>query len=150
MQADDPALFANLVESGAFDPPPSLLVVALQEELTRMECYNRGIDGSWGGGSEAGLRRYYEQIDATPENLQPTLAAFRQILTQDSVECPPVVVAQPARPAQTTTRSTNTRSTNTSTASRPRATAPAPAPAAPAPAAPSRTINRSSGTGIFR
>lgn len=146
MRAENPDLFASLIETGAFDPPPSEVVIAIQTELTRMECYNRGIDGSWGSGSEAGLRRFYEQIDATPENLQPTLASFRQLLVQDDVVCPPVAVAAPAAPRATTAAAPRR---NTAPAA-PRATAPRAAAPAPAPAAPTRTINRSVGTGVFR
>ena len=147
MFEEDPVLFASLVETGAFDPPPSELVIALQTELTRMECYNRGIDGSWGPGSQGGLERYFEEASASPENLDPTIANFRQILTEDSVVCPPVAVAAPApAPRRNTTATAPARSTATA----PRRAAPAaPAPAAPAPSS-GRTINRSTATGVFR
>lgn len=144
MREDDPTLFASLIEAGAFDPAPSELVIALQTELSRMNCYTAGIDGSWGGGSAGALQRYYQQIDEDAPSLEPTQVAFRQILVRDDVECPAVVqAAAPTRAAPTT--AAPRRATPTPAAPR-RAT---PAPAAPAPA-PSRTINRSTATGVFR
>lgn len=145
MREQDPTLFASLIETGAFDPPPSELVFAIQSELTRMACYDRGIDGRWGPGSEAGLQRYFDEAETEPDTLEPTLPAFRQMLVRDDVTCPVVAVAAP-RPA----------ATPTATAPRPQQTAatpaaPRPAPA-PAPAAENtRTFNSNSGiTGVFR
>lgn len=148
MRDEDPTLFASLIETGAFDPQPSELVIALQTELARMECYTAGIDGSWGGGSSSALGRYYDEIDETPPNLEPTIVAFRQILQRDDIVCPPVVVAAPA-PRQTNSTAAPRRTTTTTAAPR-RQSAPAPAAPAPAAPAPSRTINRSTATGVFR
>jgi len=146
MRTENPALFASLIETGAFDPPPAELVFAIQSELTRMDCYDRGIDGRWGGGSEAGLRRYYEEIDETPDGLEPTLAAFHKMLLQDDVTCPPVAVAAAPRQTTTTTTTAPRRQQTTTAAPRRQQAAPA-APAAPA----SRTFNSNSGvTGVFR
>ncbi len=142
LRDSDPELFATLVETGAFDPPAVELVVALQTELARMNCYNAGIDGAWGPGSRGAVGRYYEQIDGASPSQDPDVAIFRQIMMRDDVTCPAVVRAAPAPRASTPRRTTTPR------ASTPQA-APAPAPA-PAPAAPSRTINRNTGTGIFR
>lgn len=145
MRGEDPTLFASLIETGAFDPPPAELVFAIQSELTRMECYDRGIDGRWGGGSEAGLRRYFEELDNSPDTLEPTLASFRQMLVRDDVTCPPVAVAAPR--ATTTTAAAPRRQQTTTTQAAPRRQAAPAAPAAPA----SRTFNSSSGvTGVFR
>ena len=137
LRASDPDGFAALVQAGAFDPPPQEIIVALQTELTRMSCYNSSIDGQWGPGSRAAVGRYYEQIGGASPSQDPDVAIFRQIVLRDDVTCPAVQAPAP-RPA----------------AAQPRATAPA-APAAPAtpapqPTRPSRTINQSSGSGIFR
>ena len=139
----DPELFATLVETGAFDPPPVELVIALQTELARMNCYNAGIDGSWGPGSRGAVGRYFEQIDGAAPSQDPDVAIFRQIMLRDDVTCPAVVRAAPAPRASTPRRTTTPR------ASTPRA-APAPAPAPTPTAPPSRTINRNTSTGIFR
>ncbi len=139
----DPELFATLVETGAFDPPPVELVIALQTELARMNCYNAGIDGSWGPGSRGAVGRYFEQIDSAAPSQDPDIAIFRQIMLRDDVTCPAVVRAAPAPRASTP------RQTTTPRASTPRA-APAPAPAPTPTAPPSRTINRNTSTGIFR
>ena len=137
LRASDPDAFASLVQAGAFDPPPQEIVVALQTELLRMSCYNSTIDGQWGPGSRAAVGRYYEQIGGASPSQDPDVAIFRQIVLRDDVTCPAVQAPAP-RPVAT----------------QPRASAPA-APAAPAtpapqPARPSRTINQSSGSGIFR
>ena len=145
MRNEDPALFSQLIEAGAFDPAPATLAFAIQSELTRMNCYTLGIDGRWGGGSEAALRRYYAEIGETPENLAPTLASFHKMLLRDDVTCPPVVVAAAPRPA--TTAAPAPRRQQAAAPAAPRRQAAPAAPAAPA----SRTFNSNSGvTGVFR
>ena len=146
LREDDPALFASLVETGAFDPPAATLVVALQTELQRMNCYTSRIDGQWGPGSRRSVVRYYEQLGAAAPSQDPDMATFRQIMLRDDVTCP-VVAAAPAR--RTTTRSTPRRATPQRSTAPPRRATPAPAPA-PAPQQPQRRINRNTGTGIFR
>jgi len=146
LRESDPDLFASLVDGGAFDPPEVELIRALQTELGRMNCYNSTIDGLWGPGSRAAVGRYYEQLDAASPSQDADVSIFRQIMKRDEVTCPAVArVAAP--PPHSTPRATTPRAT-----AQPRAATPQ--PAAPAqtaqPAAPSRTINRSSGTGIFR
>ena len=137
LRDSDPETFGSLLQAGAFDPPPGEIVVALQTELTRMSCYTSTIDGQWGPGSRAAVGRYYEQIGGAAPSQDPDVSIFRQIVLRDDVTCPAVQAApRPAAPA---------------VSSQPRATQPA-APAAPAPppAQPSRTINQSTGSGIFR
>jgi hypothetical protein len=137
LRDSDPEFFGSLLQAGAFDPPPDEIVLALQTELSRMSCYSSTIDGQWGPGSRAAVGRYYEQIGGAAPSQDPDVAIFRQIVLRDDVTCPAAVRAAAPRPAAAPTQ--------------PRATQPA-APAAPAPqpAQPSRTINQSSGSGIFR
>ena len=138
LRDSDPDTFASLLQAGAFDPPPDEIVVALQTELTRMSCYTSTIDGQWGPGSRAAVGRYYEQIGGAAPSQDPDVSIFRQIALRDDVTCPAVQAAP--RPA--------------ATQARPRTVQPAApaAPAAPPPqtARPSRTINQSTGSGIFR
>lgn len=143
LRAQDPDLFANLVNAGAFDPPGDQIARALQTELARMGCYTAGIDGIWGNGSRGSVNRYFdEREDATPVTLEPEPELFRQIILQDDIVCAaPAVAARPAAPS--------------AGASAPRA-APAPratpAPrAAPAPAQTNtRRIQTGTTLGIFR
>ncbi|MFQ1701450.1 caspase family protein [Loktanella agnita] len=132
LRQSDPDLFANLLDSGALDPPQAELITALQTELARMNCYNSTIDGQWGPGSRASVGRYYEQIGGAAPSQDPDVRIFRQIALRDDVTCPAVRTAAPAPRATT---------------SQPRQAAPA--PAAPAPAAtPPRVINRDRGVGV--
>lgn len=140
MRQSDPALFATLVESGAFDPPDDTIAVALQTELARMGCYTSTIDGIWGRGSRASVTRYFdERAGVTPVSLDPVATLFRQLILADEVRCAAVDVAA-------TTNSTPAARTTT-----PRRTAPA-RQAAPRrqqqPA--SRTISNSNRLGVFR
>lgn len=141
LRDSDPDLFATLVDGGAFDPPQAELVVALQTELSRMNCYNAGIDGAWGPGSRGAVGRYYEQIGSASPSQDPDVAIFRQIMIRDDVTCPAVARAAPAQ---------RTSAPQRTAPATPRRTTPTPTPTAPTPTAPSRTINRSTGTGIFR
>ncbi len=141
LRDNDPELFATLVDGGAFDPPPAELVVALQTELQRMNCYNSGIDGAWGPGSRAAVGRYYEQLEAASPSQDADVSIFRQIMMRDDVSCP-------AQPVAQTNRTPTTRTTQPRTQPR---TQPAQTQQQPTQQQqPSRTINRSSGTGIFR
>ncbi len=146
LRAQDEALFAGLVETGAFDPPAAEINRALQVELARLNCYTSGIDGAWGPGSERALAAFYTAANAEGGSA-PTLAAFRDVVAANGVRCPDVVVAQPvqrAQPAAPRQAAAPARQT------RPAATpAPAPAPA-PAPSTPRRSINQTGGSGIFR
>ena len=160
LRRDDPTLFQDLLETGAFDPPSNQLVIALQTELERLRCYNAGVDGQWGGGSRRGVTRFFDEIEGVdPVSLEPGLPLYRQILELEDVVCPPETpVAQApaaAAPARTTPRATPTRTAPTRT-SRPRQTA---QPAAPRPrqTAPAPTTRKSQanpkirlGTGVFR
>lgn len=134
VRTDDATLYAQLVNSGAFDPgtAPRQLETALQIELKRMGCYTSTIDGVWGNGSAGAVDRYFQQIGETPETRDPTIGLFRKIVLRDEVVCPEVRQATRAAP-QTTTRTTATpqrqqqrRTTRTrqTTQTRPQPTAP--------------------------
>ncbi len=141
LRDDNPELFATLVDGGAFDPPAAELVVALQTELQRMNCYNSGIDGAWGPGSRAAVGRYYEQLEAASPSQDADVSIFRQIMIRDDVSCPAQAVARP-----TATQTTRTTQPRTQQRTQPAQTQQQPTQQQQ----PSRTINRSTGTGIFR
>lgn len=149
LKESDPVLFETLVAGGAFDPPDTEIVIALQTELTRMECYSGGIDNQWGGGSRRGVDRYFNQLNESGSS-DPTVELFRQILRKDDVKCPPPA---PVAARQTTTRSTTTRRTTTrQTTTRQTTTRQAPARQAPARSTTRRTLSGSGGAliGTFR
>lgn len=111
----DPGLFADLLGRGRFDPPEQRLAAALQAELAEMGCYDSGIDGNWGGGSQAALGRYRAASgaagDAAGGGDQPSIGLFRVIAGAPLIRCPdaprPTVVrATPAasEPAATQRR----------------------------------------------
>jgi hypothetical protein len=120
----DPELFASLVVSGAFDPPATELIRALQSELQRMNCYTRGVDGRWGSGSAAGAALYW-QTRGAPGPTEPTLDLFREIMLEDSVACPIVAAPQRPRPVNTTSARPNT---SVNTVQQPRRPEPQPNP----------------------
>jgi hypothetical protein len=144
LKSSDAAGYAELIQAGAYDPPPEQLAVAVQTELARMNCYTRTIDGDWGNGSRRALQLYFDTLEVAATTQEPTVEVFRQLMTDDAVRCPDVVA--PA-PAAATPRATTQRTTRTQTA--PVQAAPAPAPA-PAPAESGRRIRTNNGTGAFR
>jgi len=75
VRSDDATLYAQLVNSGAFDPgsAPGQLETALQIELARMGCYTSTVDGVWGRGSAGAVDRYFQQIGETPTTREPTI-----------------------------------------------------------------------------
>lgn len=145
LRDSDPELFGSLVNTGAFDPPDAELIVALQTELQRMNCYNAGIDGAWGPGSRRSVARYYEQIGEAAPSQEPTASIFRQIMLRDDVTCP--AIAQPVRQPQAS--APRQQAPRQQAPRQQPAQQPAPTPA-PQTSTPPRTINRNTGTGIFR
>ncbi len=90
---EDPVFFADIVASGLLDPDEAAMAIVIQTELERMECYDRGIDGIFGAGSQEAVRRYYAARDAeAPPIPAATVALFRDIILSDPVTCPPVPV----------------------------------------------------------
>ncbi|MGC1504450.1 MAG: hypothetical protein WA782_09965 [Sulfitobacter sp.] len=147
LREQDAELFATLVTSGAFDPPPPLLPVALQTELARMGCYGAGIDGQWGPGSRRSVGRYFDEIDGVEAvSLDPTIDLFRQIVLRDDITCTASVSAAAPRANSTrsTTRTTSSAAAPRATTTRRTATKPA------ATAAPKRTISGGRLGGVFR
>ena len=146
-RAENPDLFANLVEGGAFDPPQAALAAALQTELARMNCYRTRIDGDWGNGSRGAVDSYFAQAGGSAASREAVPELFRQIISADDVRCP-TPVAQPAaaRPVASSPSSGN------SNPSRP-AAAPSQAPAAtptPAPAPSGGGLGDVNLGGVFR
>ncbi|CTQ33352.1 hypothetical protein [Jannaschia rubra] len=131
MRREDAEAFARLVEDGAFDPPDGLMARALQIELARMNCYRTGIDGQWGRGSAASVRRYVEAGGSPPPDDAPTAALWRHLIAADDVACPTpapqpsVVRASPAR-AQPGNRSSRPAAQTRSEPAAPPAAATAP------------------------
>lgn len=115
LREQNEALFLSLVAAGSFDPPEDELVVALQTELTRFQCYTRAIDGDWGPGSIAGARLYFQTRAEPVPATDPTFELFRTFIRNDEVRCPAVAAAVQAAPAPAQTAAP--------------ALAPAPAPA---------------------
>lgn len=140
----DPAAYDELILTGAYDPPPEQLAVAVQTELARMNCYTSTIDGAWGNGSRRALQLYFDTLQVSAPSQDPTVEIFRQLLQKDDVACPEVVAPAPAAAAP---RATQRQAAPTQAA--PRQAAPAPQPAAPAPTE-GRRIRQSNGTGAFR
>ncbi|MDO5705233.1 MAG: hypothetical protein Q4G49_09215 [Paracoccus sp. (in: a-proteobacteria)] len=151
LRGTDAALFASLLESGAFDPAPAEQVSAIQTELARMGCYTGQVDGQWGAGSRTAAQRYFAQAGGAAPTLAPEIALFRALAARPDVRCPapaPQPVVQPVAP----------RATPAPTPAAPRAAPPAtavprqPAPQQPAPAspAPRRIDPNALGSGIFR
>jgi hypothetical protein len=141
-KAADPAAYAELILTGAYDPAPEQLAVAVQTELARMNCYTSTIDGDWGNGSRRALQLYFDTLEIAAPSQDPSVEIFRQLLQRDDVTCPEV-----AAPAAAAPRTTQSQAAPTQAAPRQQA-APAPQPAAPAPT--ERRIRQSNGTGAFR
>lgn len=144
LRESDPEAFAALVAGGAFDPPSADLARAIQSELARMDCYTSSIDGLFGRGSQAAVARYYDERGvAAPASLDASAELFRDIILNEDVECPPVVVAQPQRTAPSSSGSS-------AQAAAPRPTQPRPAPAPqPQPQTSTPRIT-GGGIGVFR
>lgn len=140
----DPAAYEQLILTGAYDPPPEQLAIAVQTELARMNCYTNAIDGDWGNGSRRALQLYFDTLEIAAPSQDPTVDIFRQLLQKDDVACPEVAAPAPAAAAP---RTTQRQAAPTQAA--PRQAAPAPQPAAPAPTE-GRRIRQSNGTGAFR
>ncbi|MDO5612495.1 MAG: hypothetical protein Q4G14_04530 [Paracoccus sp. (in: a-proteobacteria)] len=153
LRSTDAALFASLLDAGAFDPAPAEQVSAIQAELARMGCYTGTVDGQWGAGSRAAAQRYFAQAGTAAPTLAPETALFRALAARPDLRCPPPApqpVAQPApraTPAPAAPRAT-------APAAQPRqpfARQPAPAPAPPAATpAPRRIDPNAIGSGVFR
>ena len=141
LRSEDPQRFAQLVSTGALDPPADQLGRALQEELARMGCYTTTIDGVWGGGSRAAVERYFaERPGVQAVGFDPDPALFRQIIAAADVSCPAPRVATTVKPRVTPAPA------QTRTNAPARVT-----PAAPAkPAAPTRKIQSGTALGVFR
>ena len=160
LREDDPALFASLIETGAFDPAGADLVGAVQAELQRLGCYRGTIDGEWGAGSRAAVDRFAALDGASLPSREPEIALFRALAGESDLRCPePVPVVQPRRqPAVTATTPRRAQPAPAATPRQPAAPRaqpaaprrqPAPTPAAPA--TPSRRLDPNAlGTGVFR
>jgi hypothetical protein len=102
---------------------PEDLASGVQEQLKRVGCYGKKVDGQWGDGSRGALRRYFEAIKAdVPDTLEPTAELYLALTEAKEATCKPEPVA--ARPKATA---------KTSGGTKPKAAAPAkksdPAPA---------------------
>lgn len=126
----DSVFFAMMLDEGRFDPAEGQYAAAIQTELSQMNCYDGSVDGSWGNGSLAALRRYFSTLGQAQAGTAPSPELYRQIATNDSVRCPveqrvsvPRNDAAPTRNnASTTPRNTGSRN-NASTRNNTRGTA---------------------------
>ena len=96
LRAEDARMFERMVAEGAYDPEPAQLAAALQTELARMQCYAAGIDGVWGGDSNAAVQRYFAKAGGTAAASGADIALYRQLILNPDVTCDPVPVAAPA------------------------------------------------------
>lgn len=143
MREEQPEVFAALLASGTFDPPPAEIARAIQQELARMGCYRAGVDGVWGGGSRSAVGRYFEQREGVQAvSLEPVRDLYRQIIAVADVACPEVAAAPVAA------RSTPAAARSTATAAAPAARRTAPAATPPAAATP--RIQPGARLGVFR
>jgi hypothetical protein len=155
LKVSNPDLFASLLNSGAFDPPPPALASALQGELATMNCYRMRVDGDWGNGSRRAANAYFDEVKPEePTSPEATTDLFRLILREEVVRCPTPRVAAPA-PARSTSSSRATTSrttTNRATTSAPaRTTSTAPVTRTPTTSSSRPSGNNfGSGSGVFR
>ncbi len=152
---EDPEMFEKLVAGGALDPPSDQLAVALQTELKRMGCYRARIDGDWGRGSQAAMRRYFDQakVDRVA-SADPSARLFRQILLKDDITCPapaPAATVRRQQPAPATRTRSSTRTRSQPARRQPqRTTRTQTTRRAPAPAPPPQQIRPGAAMGVFR
>lgn len=117
----DIAFFELMLKEGRFDPAEGQYAAAIQTELSQMDCYDGSVDGSWGNGSLAALRRYFSTLGQAEAGTVPGPDLYRRIATNDRVRCPaaqrvsvPRNEAAPTRnTAGTPPRNTGTRATGT-------------------------------------
>lgn len=145
MRGEDPEMFKRLVASGVLDPPKTeeealavlekdyarvlqrvsrkegfsavdtLLKVALQTELKRLNCYTSSIDGDWGNGSKRSVNRLTDQNKGVKStgSTAANIELFRTILSQGDAKCK--IAAAPVRRKTTTKPRTTTTSTQRAT-----------------------------------
>lgn len=125
----DPSLFQLLLQRGRFDPPQDRLAAAIQTELQLAGCYGGVVDGQWGAGTLAALRRYLALPGAPQAEPVPDVTLFRRLADAEGISCP-APVAAPARstPARTTAPAASRARTAPARAAPP---APPAAPSAP-------------------
>lgn len=104
---------------------PEDLASGVQEQLKRVGCYGKKVDGQWGEGSRSALRTYFETIKGEmPETLEPTAELYLALTQAKEETCKPEPVA--AKPKATTKTSTGTKPKTAAPAQK---AEPAPAPA---------------------
>lgn len=102
---------------------PEDLASGVQEQLKRVGCYGKKIDGQWGDGSRSALRKYFEAIKAeVPDSLEPTAELYLALSQAKEETCKPEPVA--AKPKSTKKASSGTPAKKSAPAQK---TAPAPA-----------------------
>lgn len=94
---------------------PDNLAEGVQQELTRIGCYNRSIDGSWGDNSREAMKAYYKAKGVDPGDIEPTEAVFRTLKGEAAAVCdaPAKAAAKPAaKPAKKVAKKPATSSTS--------------------------------------
>ncbi|MEM6761300.1 MAG: caspase family protein [Pseudomonadota bacterium] len=98
-------MFARLndAEEPVVSAPPAapdrrLLARKLQTELQRLGCYRMSIDGLWGRGSRAALRRYLQATKQSVGALQPTVPLLNRTMLDSGRICrePVIIKRKPA------------------------------------------------------
>lgn len=76
---------------------------AVQQELTRIGCYDKGIDGDWGNGSRNAMRHYYRSRGLSEGPVEPTASVFLTLVDEPVGTCatPAPGEARPAAAAKT-------------------------------------------------
>ncbi|MEL6689289.1 MAG: hypothetical protein AAFP28_03130 [Pseudomonadota bacterium] len=89
LRTSDPELFRQLVEEGHVDPAADDVVLTLQRELRRMNCYTGAIDNDWGPGSRRAVPAYFARLpDQSWSGDAATVDLFRAIVLSGDVSCP--------------------------------------------------------------
>lgn len=67
------------------------LVLALQEQLTRLKCNPGRVDGDWGNGSKKALKRYADATNSQEAGAGPSLALLREMEARaGTMRCPDI------------------------------------------------------------
>lgn len=73
--------------------PPEIVLYPrqVQTQLKRIGCLTGRVDGNWGSGSRAALRKFYRRARTRTRNLEPTKAALNAASSKRQGFCPGVV-----------------------------------------------------------
>lgn len=108
---------------------PDNLAEGVQDQLKRIGCYTRKVDGQWGDGSRAALQDYYDAIKSDSTGTEPTAELYLALTKAEEGTCKPAPVAAKAKPAAPKSSGTTKKAaTTTKKSTTTQKAAPAPAP----------------------